>query len=111
MQTFEVSPSAAERRGCQSQTNRMNCREHLQAPGSASDAKTEDGLQQPQLEPATGKGDRGNLEEPPEKLIAVVWTTKPEKRNALKPCHLTVTKEECGCAKPEGAVGQERENW
>jgi len=27
------------------------------------------------------------------------------------PCHLTVTKEECGCVKPEDAVCQERENW
>jgi len=24
------------------------------------------------------------------------------------PCHLTVTKEECGCVKPEDAVSQER---
>jgi hypothetical protein len=44
--------------------------EHLQAPGSASDAKTEEVPQQARLEPATGKGDQSNLEEPPEELTA-----------------------------------------
>jgi hypothetical protein len=75
--------------------------------------------QQAQLEPATGKGDQGNLEEPPEELTAAVLDHKAkqtERSNAalifeLKlwmPCHLTVTKKECGCAKPGSAVGQER---
>jgi len=45
------------------------------------------------MEPATGKGDQGNLERPPSRWTSDVWNWQTRQRNTRLPRHLTVAKE------------------